>query len=82
MNVPDPTTRPWSWLAALVVLLTVAIEPHLEAQVLYGSIVGTVRDSTGGVLPGATVAITQQETAPAHTASPTCRPAPTRSSCE
>ena len=22
MNVPDSTTRPWSWLAALLVLLT------------------------------------------------------------
>jgi len=32
------------------------------AQVLYGSIVGNVTDSTGGALPGATVTITHQET--------------------
>ena len=62
MNVADPTTRPWSWLAALLVLLTLGFAIRVEAQVLYGSIVGTVRDSTGGVLPGATVTITQQET--------------------
>ena len=34
----------------------------MEAQVLYGSIVGNVKDSTGGVLPGATVTITHNET--------------------
>ena len=33
-----------------------------DAQVLYGSIVGNVRDGTGAALPGATVTITQQET--------------------
>jgi Carboxypeptidase regulatory-like domain len=36
--------------------------PGVEAQVLYGSIVGNVKDNTGGVLPGATVAITHNET--------------------
>jgi hypothetical protein len=33
-----------------------------SGQVLYGSIVGTVKDATGGVLPGATVTITHKET--------------------
>lgn len=33
-----------------------------EAQVLYGSIVGTVSDSTGGAIPGATVTITHAGT--------------------
>jgi hypothetical protein len=63
MNVPDPNPRRWSCFAMLLVVLAVgALSPRVEAQVLYGSIVGTVRDSTGGVLPGATVTITHQET--------------------
>ena len=33
-----------------------------DAQVLYGSIVGNVQDSSGAALPGATVTITSQET--------------------
>jgi hypothetical protein len=50
-------------LAVLVVLLAAcALAPSLQAQVLYGSIVGNVRDSTGAVLPGATVTITHAET--------------------
>ena len=62
MNVPDPTTRPWSWLAALLVLLTMGFATRVEAQVLYGSIVGNVRDSSGGILPGAAVTITHHDT--------------------
>ena len=46
----------------LVVLAVGLLALPAGAQVLYGSIVGTVRDSTGGVLPGATVIITHQET--------------------
>ena len=34
----------------------------IEAQVLYGSIVGNVKDASSAVLPGATVAITHDET--------------------
>src|SRR6476659_688285 len=33
-----------------------------QAQVLYGSIVGNVEDSSGAALPGATVTITSKET--------------------
>ena len=33
-----------------------------SAQILYGSVVGTVKDSTGSVLPGATVTIVNKET--------------------
>jgi hypothetical protein len=36
--------------------------PIAHAQVLYGSLVGNVTDSTGGALPGATVTIEQSET--------------------
>jgi hypothetical protein len=50
-------------VACLLVLLFagVAGSPS-EAQVLYGSIVGTVGDATGGALPGAIVTITHTET--------------------
>jgi len=37
-----------------------------EAQVLYGSIVGEVRDSTGAAVPGATITITNKETNQSH----------------
>jgi hypothetical protein len=36
--------------------------PAVHAQVLYGSIVGTVTDASGAALPGATVTIEQTET--------------------
>ena len=44
-------------LAALIMTASIA-----HAQVLYGSIVGAVTDSTGATLPGATVTIEQSET--------------------
>ncbi len=46
-----------SLLAAALVLPSPA-----AAQILYGSIVGNVADSTGAVMPGATVTITHRET--------------------
>ena len=45
--------------AAFVITLAA---PNAHAQVLYGSIVGNVTDSTGAALPGATVTIEQTET--------------------
>jgi Carboxypeptidase regulatory-like domain/TonB dependent receptor-like, beta-barrel len=49
----------WLCLAFVVAL----IAPwQAQAQVLYGSIVGTVEDATGGVVPGATVSITNPAT--------------------
>ena len=63
-----------------------ALPPPGDAQVLYGSIVGNVEDSSGATLPGATVTITSQETnltrtavtnERAPTASRTCRRART-----
>jgi Carboxypeptidase regulatory-like domain/TonB dependent receptor len=48
-------------ICALVAAL-VAAAPIAHAQVLYGSLVGNVTDSTGAALPGATVTIEQSET--------------------
>ena len=52
--------RPGVLVCALLVAL--AAVPVAHAQVLYGSIVGNVTDSTGAALPGATVTIEQSET--------------------
>src|SRR2546426_11424504 len=48
--------------AILAVLFVVSGATTAGAQVLYGSIVGNVTDSTGGALPGAAVTITHEET--------------------
>jgi Carboxypeptidase regulatory-like domain/TonB dependent receptor len=48
--------------ALLVVVLAGMIVSGAQAQVLYGSIVGTVRDPSAAVLPGATVVVTNLET--------------------
>jgi hypothetical protein len=47
---------------AVVLLALSGSQSSLHAQVLYGSIVGNVNDSTGAALPGATVTIEQTET--------------------
>src|SRR5687768_10430160 len=44
--------------AGLIVFASV----KLDAQALYGSLVGNVVDETGAIVPGATVTITQRET--------------------
>jgi len=51
----------WSLLCLAFVLALLAPQ-RTEAQVLYGSVVGDVKDSTGGAIPGATVTITHTET--------------------
>jgi hypothetical protein len=48
--------------AAALLTLLIAIPSQLSAQVLYGSIVGTVTDDSNLAVPGATVKITQSET--------------------
>jgi hypothetical protein len=49
--------------AAMLILFAACSTPRAaDAQVLYGSIVGQVRDSAGLALPGATVTITHGET--------------------
>ena len=45
-------------LLALVILTA----PALEAQVLYGSVVGNVKDAQGASIPAATVTVTNKET--------------------
>ena len=44
------------------ILLAPLFVQNLNAQVLYGSVVGTVADQTGAVVPGATVTITNADT--------------------
>lgn len=60
--------RHWSFLAlgGLLAILTV-MSPVAHAQVITGNIFGTVRDSSGAVVPGATVTVTNQDTAIART---------------
>ena len=50
---------------AIAALLILAASP-IRAQVLYGSVVGTVEDPSGAVIPGATVTLTNTNTAAAR----------------
>ena len=60
-----PAARPsQSRLAFLIVaisVLTVMAAAPAAAQIFYGSVVGAVRDSSGAVMPGATVMIVNKE---------------------
>jgi Carboxypeptidase regulatory-like domain len=56
-----PHRSPARLLALLVVLVTAAWPMPAAAQAVYGSIAGTVNDSTGAAMPGATVTITSVE---------------------
>jgi hypothetical protein len=51
-------------ILAAVVAMTAAVSltPVMNAQVIYGSLVGTVEDSSGGVIPNATVTLTNKGT--------------------
>ena len=45
----------------LTVLMLIGAAPRLcMAQVLYGSLVGDVKDATGAAMPGATVLVTNK----------------------
>ena len=59
-------TRVWPQLAVLVFLISPA--PVLAQAVSTASIAGTVRDGSGGVLPGVTITATQTETGLTRTA--------------
>src|SRR3981081_614145 len=50
------------WAVVLVCGLVIAKPPAAWSQVLYGSIVGNVRDSSGAAVPGVNVIITSKET--------------------
>src|ERR1035437_8633428 len=51
-----------AFTSLLVCLAVFALAYPARAQVLYGSIVGTVQDETGGVVPNATVTIANTST--------------------
>jgi hypothetical protein len=57
-----PAVRALVAPGAAVLLFSLALPPAVDAQVLYGSIVGNVTDSTGAAVPGATVGITHGQT--------------------
>lgn len=48
--------------ALRAILFACWLIPPAHAQTTYGSIVGTARDSSGGVVPGVTVSVTQEAT--------------------
>ena len=47
---------------SLLMMMCSFIVKTADCQALYGSITGTVTDSTGAIVPGATVTATQTET--------------------
>ena len=61
-------TRPFVTRLVYAILVVLAAAPRATAQIDTGSIVGTVTDNTGGVLPGVTVTATQEDTAVVLTA--------------
>ena len=59
-SFPD-RAAPWALLLVALVVFSLVCVPA-SAQVLYGSIVGSVGDQTGAVVPGATVKVTNNAT--------------------
>src|SRR5437867_1879677 len=71
-----PYSLPYSLLGLVcpaIAALTIAVSfvSPVPAQVLYGSIVGTVEDQTGAVIPGATVVISSKVTGQVRTTTTT-----------
>ncbi len=54
--------RRWGGILTLIALSLVLLVPAAFAQLTTGSLSGTVRDSTGAVIPNANVSLTHQET--------------------
>jgi hypothetical protein len=55
-------TAPLSRLCLLVLVPLAVATGHAAAQVLYGSIVGDLKDTTGASVPGVTIAVTNRGT--------------------
>jgi Carboxypeptidase regulatory-like domain len=55
------------WAAALLLCTLMMSMPAAHAQVLYGSLTGTITDSSGAVIPNVSVAITNQGTTDSRT---------------
>ena len=51
-----------AFVVLIVVVLICAVPARATAQVLYGSVVGDVKDSSGAAMPGATVLVTNNNT--------------------
>lgn len=51
-----------NWQLFLILVLTLALTPSLNAQSIYGSLSGTVTDVSGGIIPGANVTVKNVET--------------------
>ena len=49
-------------VAGFVMMMASLAVPSVSGQILYGSIVGVVKDAQGGTVPGATVTVTNRET--------------------
>jgi hypothetical protein len=64
---PTRGARRWRFVAATIAV-SLAVASLASAQVLYGTITGQVTDTTGGALPGATVAAVNTGTGVSKTA--------------
>jgi len=75
--------RPFLPILFLAVIAVAPAGPYANAQTLYGTLVGTVKDSSGAMVPDATVTVvqkTQEQSLPTAKAPILCRrcpPAPT-----
>jgi len=61
------------WAVVLICGLVIVYPRAAWSQVLYGSIVGNVRDSSGAAVPGVNVTITSKETNQVRTTVTNCR---------
>jgi len=59
--------RNWLRCILLVCVISAVCSASLMAQVLYGTLTGTVQDKTGAVVPNAAVTLTNQDTGDART---------------
>lgn len=69
MNSHSSFLRPWIFVPqtfAFILISVLAFNPPVRAQVASGQVVGTVRDSSGAVLAGAKIQVTNVETNVSH----------------